>query len=210
VNWGYRWLPNITDPTQEKATLDSWILAKGDDPLYRFGDPSSVDPTSQTEDLGDDSMKASAYGIANLKRIVPNLIEWGTVEGQDYSELSELYGQILGQWNRYMGHVATNIGGVYQTRKAAGQDGAIFEFVEKERMQRAVKFISDEAFQAPTWMINEDIIGLTENTGSVTARITGAMSGALNNVLNTQRMQRLVEYETRKGNEAYTLTNLFS
>ena len=210
VNWGYRWLPNITDPTQEKATLDSWILAKGDDPLYRFGDPSSVDPTSQTEDLGDDAMKASAYGIANLKRIVPNLIEWGTIEGQDYSELSELYGQVLGQWNRYMGHVATNIGGVYQTRKASGQEGAIFEFVEKERMQRAVKFISDEAFQTPTWMINEEILGLTESTGSVTPRLIGLMSNALNNVLNTQRMQRLVEYEARKGNQAYTLTNLFT
>jgi hypothetical protein len=210
VNWGYRWLPNITDPTQEKETLDSWILAKGDDPLYRFGDPSSVDPTSQTEDLGDDSMKASAYGIANLKRIVPNLIEWGTVEGQDYSELSELYGQVIGQWNRYMGHVATNIGGVYETRKASGQEGAIFEFVEKERMQRAVKFISDEAFQTPTWMINEEILGLTENTGSVTPRLIGLMSNALNNVLNTQRMQRLIEYEARKGNQAYTLTNLFT
>jgi len=210
VNWGYRWIPNITDPTQEKETLDSWILAKGNDPLYRFGDPSSVDPTSQTEDLGDDSMKASAYGIANLKRIVPNLIEWGTVEGQDYAELSELYGQVLGQWNRYMGHVATNIGGVYETRKAAGQDGAIFEFVEKERMQRAVKFISDEAFQTPTWMINEEILSLTENTGAVTPRLIGLMSSALNNVLNTQRMQRLVEYEARKGNQAYTLTNLFT
>ncbi len=211
VNWGYRWLPNITDPTQEKATLDSWILAVEGDPMYMFGDDGDgrIDPSAQTEDLGDDSMKASAYGIANLKRIVPNLIEWGTVEGQGYEELAELYGQVLGQWNRYMGHVSTNVGGVYRTRKAAGQEGVIYEYVEKERMQRAVKFLNDEAFKTPTWMINQDILGRIENQG-LTNRIIGAMTGTLNRVLDTQKMQRLLDYEAMKGNQAYTVSNMFA
>src|SRR5690606_24835139 len=83
INWGYRWLPNITDPTQEKETLDKWILEHADDPMYRFGDDGDgrIDPSAQTEDLGDDSMKASEYGIANLKRIVPNLMDWTTTAG---------------------------------------------------------------------------------------------------------------------------------
>lgn len=211
INWGYRWLPNITDPTQEKATLDSWIKAVEGDPMYMFGDDGDgrIDPSAQTEDLGDDSMKASAYGIANLKRIVPNLIEWGTVEGEGYDELSELYGQVLGQWNRYMGHVSTNVGGVYRTRKAAGQEGVIYEYVEKERMQRAVKFLNDEAFKTPTWMINADILGRIENQG-LTNRVIGAMTGTLNRVLDTQKMQRLLDYEAMKGNQAYTVSNLLA
>jgi len=211
INWGYRWLPNITDPTQEKATLDSWILAKEGDPMYMFGDDGDgrIDPSAQTEDLGDDSMKASAYGIANLKRILPNLIQWGTEEGQGYDELAELYGQILGQWNRYMGHIATNVGGVYRTRKAAGQEGVIYEFVEKERMQRAVKMLGDEAFKAPVWMVNNDILGRIENTGN-TNRIIGAMTGSLNRVLDAQKMIRLLDYEALKGNQAYTVSNLFT
>jgi hypothetical protein len=211
VNWGYRWLPNITDPTQEKATLDSWIKAVEGDPMYMFGDDGDgrIDPSAQTEDLGDDSMEASSYGIANLKRIVPNLIEWGTVEGEGYDELSELYGQVLGQWNRYMGHVSTNVGGVYRTRKAAGQEGVIYEYVEKDRMQRAVKFLNDEAFKTPTWMINQDILGRIENQG-LTNRIIGAMTGTLNRVLDTQKMQRLLDYEAMKGNQAYKVSNLFA
>lgn len=211
VNWGYRWLPNITDPTQEKEILDSWILAVEGDPMYMFGDDGDgrIDPSAQTEDLGDDSMKASAYGIANLKRIVPNLIEWGTVEGQGYDELTELYGQVLGQWNRYMGHVSTNVGGVYRTRKAAGQEGVIYEYVEKERMQRAVKFMNEEAFKTPTWMINQDILGRIENQG-LTNRIIGAMTGSLNRVLDTQKMQRLLDFEAMKGNQAYTVSNMLT
>jgi len=211
INWGYRWLPNITDPTQEKEALDSWILAKANDPMYRFGDDGDgrVDPSAQTEDLGDDSMKASEYGVANLKRIMPNLVEWGTEDGEGYTELLELYGQILGQWNRYMGHVATNVGGVYRTRKAAGQDGVIYTHVEKERQQRAVKFLNEHAFKTPTWMIREDILGRVENSGN-TNRIIGAMTGTLNRVLDTQKMQRMFDNEALNGKNAYTLSNLFN
>lgn len=83
-----------------------------------------VDPSSQTEDLGDDAMKASSYGIANLKRIVPNLIEWTAEDGKNYDDLKDLYEQVLGQYNRYMGHVSSNIGGVYEHYKTYDQEGA--------------------------------------------------------------------------------------
>ena len=91
------------------------------DPMYRFGRQQRgvIDPSSQTEDLGDNAMKASMYGIKNLKRILPNLEKWTSEEGQNYDELSTMYDQLLGQFNRYMGHVAGNIGGIYEYYKTS-------------------------------------------------------------------------------------------
>jgi hypothetical protein len=119
IMWGYK--PILDKSAEdEKEVLDQWILEKAGDPIYRFGRQQFgvIDHTSQTEDLGDDSMKASEYGIKNLKRIIPNLNKWTGEEGEDYEELETMYGQVLGQFNRYMGHVTGNIGGVKETYKA--------------------------------------------------------------------------------------------
>ncbi|MDX1314472.1 MAG: zinc-dependent metalloprotease, partial [Eudoraea sp.] len=119
INWGYR--PILDKSAEdEKEVLDQWILEHAGDPLYRFGHQQVgdvVDPSSQTEDLGDNAVKASLYGIANLKRIVPSLTEWTFEEGKNYDDLETLYGQVIGQFNRYMGHVGNNIGGVYEHHK---------------------------------------------------------------------------------------------
>ena len=105
VRWGYRPIPSVENAEDEKPILDQWIRDNEDDPMYRFGRQQFgvVDPSSQTEDLGDDAIKASAYGIANLKRIVPKLIEWTAEDGKNYDDLETLYGQVYSQFNRYMG-----------------------------------------------------------------------------------------------------------
>ncbi|MEE3227104.1 MAG: zinc-dependent metalloprotease, partial [Bacteroidota bacterium] len=127
IKWGYRPILD-KEGMEEKPILDQWILEHAGDPLYRFGAQqwSVVDPSSQTEDLGDDAVKASNYGIENLKRIIPNLISWTSEDGKDYDDLETLYGQVLTQFNRYMGHVSNNIGGVYQYNKTYNQEGAVF------------------------------------------------------------------------------------
>jgi hypothetical protein len=210
IAWGYR---PILDKTakEEKPILDQWILAKAGDPLYRFGHQQAggvVDPSSQTEDLGDDAIKASAYGIQNLKRIMPNLEEWTTKKGETYDDMATMYGQILGQFNRYMGHVAANIGGVYEYYKTADQDGAVYTHVDKDHQRNALKFINEQLFKTPTWMIDKNIYGKTEFSGSI-ERIGSIQTRALNNVLNAGRMARMIENETLNGNDAYKLTTMF-
>lgn len=125
-----------------KKTLDAWILEHAGDPMYRFGAQQRdiVDPSSQTEDLGDDAVKASLYGIANLKRIVPNLIEWTQEDGKNYDDLNTLYGQILSQYNRYMGHVSNNVGGVYEYNKTYDQPGAVYTPVPKNAKKKVLHF----------------------------------------------------------------------
>lgn len=205
IAWGYK---PILDKTaeEEKPILDSWILEKAGDPIYRFGRQQGnvIDHTSQTEDLGDDSMRASDLGIENLKRIIPNLITWTGKEGENYDELQNMYDQILGQFNRYMGHVAANIGGVKETYKAYGEEGAVYEHAPRDKQTRAMKFLQDQLFTTPNWLLANDIFNKIESDGAI-ERIRSTQVRTLNNVLDFGRMARLMENEEVNGKEAYGL-----
>ncbi|XRE43869.1 hypothetical protein ACIVBQ_002073 [Tenacibaculum discolor] len=209
INWGYR---PILDKSakEEKSVLNKWIKDKAGNPVYRFGHQqvrNIIDPSSQTEDLGDDAMKASAYGIKNLQRILPRIEEWTTEDGETYEELKTMYGQVVGQFNRYMGHVSSNIGGVYEYYKTADQDGAVYIHVPKEHQKRALQFVNDELFKTPNWLIDENIISKTQHSG-VIERIRGLQVRTLNRVLKTGRLTRMIENETLNGNKAYTLLQM--
>ncbi|MCK0131872.1 zinc-dependent metalloprotease [Flavobacteriaceae bacterium F08102] len=210
INWGYR---PILDKTaeEEKPILDSWILKHAGDPIYRFGKQQGrvIDPSSQTEDLGDDAMKASEYGIANLKRIVPNLIKWTAEDGKNYDELAELYGQVLGQYNRYMGHVMNNIGGVREDYKTYDQEGAVYTHTPKEKQKRAMDFLQKQLFATPTWLLNKDVFSRIESNG-VVDRIRSTQANTLRGVLNVDRMKRMIDNEAMNGSSAYTVSSMLS
>ena len=211
MNWGYRPILN-TAAKDEKTILNKWITDKKGDPIYRFGHQqvrNTIDPSSQTEDLGDDAMKASAYGIKNLQRILPRLEEWTTENGEDYQELKTMYGQLVGQFNRYMGHVSSNIGGVYENFKTADQEGAVYTHTPKEHQKRALAFVNNELFKTPTWLIDQNIISKTQYSGSVDA-IRSLQVRTLNKILKTGRLTRLIENEILNGNKAYTIVNMMT
>jgi len=209
IAWGYKPILNTTAEA-EKETLNSWILEHAGDPMYRFGHQQVgdvVDPSSQTEDLGDDAILASTYGIKNLKRIVPNLIEWTTESGEDYSDLNDMYGQLLSQFNRYMGHVANNIGGVYEHYKTADQDGAVYTYVDKEHQKNALEFINAQVFKTPQWLLDPAIFERIEYSGSV-ERIRRLQERSLNTILSLGKMARMIENETMNGYKAYSLRSM--
>jgi hypothetical protein len=210
IAWGYKPIPGKT-AEQEKEILDEWILEKAGDPIYRFGRQQFgvIDYTSQTEDLGDDSMKASMYGIMNLKRIVPKLGEWTGKTGENYDDLETMYGQVLGQYNRYMGHVAANVGGVKETYKAYGQDGAVYEHAPRDKQERAMTFLQEQLFETPEWLIDQDIFNKIESDGGI-ERIRGTQVRALNDILDFGRMARLMENEEVNGREAYGLLEMMT
>jgi len=209
IRWGYRPIMDAKTASDEKKTLDGWILEHAGDPMYRFGRRQGIDPTAQTEDLGDDAIKASTYGIANLKRIVPNLIKWTSKDGETYGDLSAMYGHVVSQFNRYMGHVATNIGGVYQYTKTSDQAGDVFSNVDKLHQKNCLKFINNELFKTPSWLIDKDIINRTEFNG-VTERIRGIQVRTLNNILGLTRMMRMIDNETLNGSSSYTLMSMMN
>ena len=206
VMWGYKPILDVSEE-EEKEILRSWIREKEDDLTYRFGPSGSIDPSSQTEDLGDDAVKASEYGIKNLKRIVPKLIEWTTEEGETYDELEYIYGQVLGQFRRYMGHVATNIGGVYQYYKTADQDGPVYTHVNKSHQKACVDFLNNHLFETPYWMIDKNILNKIEYAG-MTNRVRSLQSSYLNRVLDFGRMARMIENEALNGESSYSLNDM--
>lgn len=211
VAWGYRPILD-TSAEDEKPLLNAWITAKANDPMYRFGHQqviNVIDPSSQTEDLGDNAITASTYGIKNLKRILPNLENWTTEEGETYDDLRTMYGQLLAQYNRYMGHVSSNIGGVYEHYKAVGQDGAVYTHVDKAHQKNAMKFISEQLFATPAWLIDKNIFDKVQYSGSG-ERIRGLQVNTLNRILKLGRLARLIENETLNGNKAYTILSLMS
>ena len=208
VNWGYR---PILDKTaeEEKATLNQWILDKAEDPMYRFGRQQRpvVDPTSQTEDLGDDAVKASNYGIANLKRILPRLIEWTYQDGKNYDDLETLYDQVFNQFNRYMGHVRSIIGGVYQYNKTYEQEGAVYTHVPTNRQRNSLQFLHQQLFETPYWMLDKNIIAKIKAAGSI-EKIRSMQVRTLNDILSFDRLARVIENEALNGTNAYGLTQL--
>ena len=209
IAWGYKPILDTTAEA-EKEILNRWILEHAGDPMYRFGHQQVgdvVDPSSQTEDLGDDAILASTYGIKNLKRIVPNLIEWTTESGEDYSDLSDMYGQLLSQFGRYMGHVANNIGGVYEHYKTADQEGAVYTYVDKEHQKNALEFINSQLFKTPQWLLDPSIFERIEYSGSI-ERIRRLQERTLRTILSLGKMARMIENETINGFEAYTLRNM--
>lgn len=211
VMWGYKYIPEAKTSQEEKAILNKWILEKANNPVYFYGRQTGnpQDPRSQSEDLGNDAMKASAYGVANLKRIIPNLIEWTKEEGKNYDDLEELYGQVLGQWSRYNGHVRANIGGVYDTPKSYEQAGNVFVPVPEDIQKRAMAYLQKETFATPTWMLDQNILKKIENAGSLD-RIRNAQVGTLNNLLDPSRIARLLEAEAAMGNSTYTALEMMS
>ena len=208
VRWGYRPIPDAKTAKDEKKTLDKWIRDNENSLMHRFGS-AGIDPSSQTEDLGDDAVKASEYGILNLKRIVPNLNKWTSEDGKDYSDLQTMYGQVLSQFNRYMGHVSSNIGGVYQYYKTYDQEGPVYTHVKKSHQKKCMNFLNDQLFETPTWMIDNNILNKIEFAG-ITNRIRSTQSRTLNSILDFGKMARLIENEAINGKTAYTLIDMMS
>lgn len=209
IIFGYRHFPGETTDS-ERQIINDMITEKADDPLYRFGRQRGLplDHSSQTEDLGDDSMLASDYGIKNLKRIVPNLIDWTGEEAKDFSNLEELYGQIVGQFRRYLGHVIGNIGGVKEIYRTYDQGEQTYVPNSMQKQKRAMQFLNTHLFNTPRWLVDQNILRRFEYEGNIN-RINNLHSYVVNILFNEDRMKRLADNESMLGQSTYTLSNLF-
>jgi predicted Zn-dependent protease len=211
ILYGYKLFPDTPSKEAERPILNELIKKHAGDPLYRYGRQRGLplDPTSQTEDLGDDSMIASEYGIKNLKRIIPNLAEWTYEEEKDYTQTEEIYNQVYNQFRRYMGHVIANVGGVIEINTTQDQKKATYTYVSKSKQTRAMQFLNKHIFNAPTWLVDVDLTRRFEAEG-VIDRVANLQSSTLNQLFNTGRMNRLIENETVNKANAYSLYDLFN
>jgi len=206
INWGYRVLPQANTPEDERVILDGWVREKAADPRFRYlpQQLGGVDPRSQTEDIGDDPVRASGFGVANLKRVVPNLIAWTSRPREDYTDLIEIYGETLGMWSQYMGHVVTLIGGVHVDLKTTDQAGAVYTPVTKARQKAALQFLGANVFTTPAWLAPRDILDRVGPPAGATS-LVNRQSGVVTQLLDARRLGRLQEQEAIDAARAYPL-----
>ena len=209
IKWGYSYFNDAKSEEAEKALLNEMTKEAYKNKRLHFGtETSPYDPRFQTEDLGDNSMKASEYGIKNLKRILPNLIEWSKEKGEDYSELEGLYNSLVGQFRRYMGHVTKNVGGIYENPKTYDMEGNEYEITPSAIQNEAVAFLNEQLFKTPTWLLDQNVLAKINPDNGVEL-MKGIQDGTLSSLLSLDRMVRLME--TSSMNKAnYSIDELMS
>lgn len=209
IEWGYRWYPDLS-AEEEKPVLNQWIVEKmEDDRALWFGSEfSSDDPRTQTEDLGNNAMKAGEYGIMNLKRVMSSLMDWTYRENEGYADLQELYRGVLRQFDYYVGHALANVGGIYETPKLASQPGPVYAMVPVEVQKDALRFIKEQVFTTPTWMIDTTILARVGD--SPTQTISRSQDRVLNYLLSTSTISKLAVNEAMYGEKAYRLIDYFN
>jgi hypothetical protein len=208
IEWGYKLIPGVKTATDELPILNKWIIARSNDKRNWFGYESSQDdPRSQSEDLGDNAMKAGEYGIKNLKRIMTHLVEWTKEENEGYDNLQNMHVQLFQQFNRYVGHVLKNIGGRYETVKSVEQSGPVYEPVPAALQAEAMRFIHQQVFITPTWLLDKKILSYT---GNYPLEIINTLQdGTLGKLISSQIFNRLINNES-VNSKSYTILEFFS
>ncbi len=207
IEWGYRWMPEHKTPQEEVAALNKLTMEKLKNKRLWFGtevDPD--DPRGQNEDLGDNAMKASAYGIKNLQRIVKNLPEWTKEANRDYRGLTQMYSQLTTQFQRYMGHVAKNIGGIQTTPRMQEEGGVVVEFTPKAKQKEAIRFLQAHLFTTPLWLKQRKIEGLIGT--NVMTTILGVQNNILGRLLNNNTFNKLFRHEASGNRNVYTASEM--
>lgn len=208
IEWGYKLFPQYKDADAEKGYLNTWVIGKLSDKRLWFGSSSQDDPRNQSEQVGDDAIKGSMYGIKNLQRIVPNLMEWTKEPNVDYANLEQMYGQVVSQFGRYMGHVTRFVSGIMETPKMVEESGPVYEIVSETKQREAVDFLQKYLFTTPTWLLNNDIFSRT-GTNPVSS-IGNVQDGMLGRILSTRTLSKLLDAEAIQGNKAYQVTELLA
>ncbi|MDR2885759.1 MAG: zinc-dependent metalloprotease [Rikenellaceae bacterium] len=211
IEWGYRWLPQFAAGEDEIAFNNKSVIAKlKEDVRFSFGTETDPDdPRNQSEDLGDNSMTASAYGIKNLQRIMPNILEWTREADKDYEGAEYLYLNVVAQMRRYMGHVAKNVGGIYTTPRTVEEAGAVVAFVDRDRQRAAVDFLKKQLFATPVWLVSKDIEQMTEVDMLTTI---GTLQNCVlsESLLTRYTLDKLTRGEAVNGSKAYTAVEFLS
>jgi hypothetical protein len=209
IEWGYRWYPDLKTPEDELPVLNQWVTEKQDNKSLWYGSEMTTDdPRTQTEDIGNNAMLSSEYGIKNLQRVMTNLLQWTYQENDGYKNLTDVYAGITQQFEYYVGHVLTNVGGIYETPKSPSQVGPVFQSVPLATQKEAVEFLKTHVFTTPTWLL--DTMVLSRVGESPTQTISRVQDMALQHLLSTGTLSKLAVSEAMYGNKAYRLIDYFN
>jgi len=209
ISWGYKYLPQFKNAQQEVTFMNKLVIESAKNRRLWFGtEMNPDDPHSQNEDLSDNAMKASEYGIRNLKVVLANLPLWTSEPADGYDNLANMYGQLTTQFGRYMGHVTKNIGGIYENPKTVEQAGSVYERTPAATQKEAMAFLDQQLFKTPTWLIQKPILDNINQDGLVL--INRLQMVTLSRILSVSTLTKLISAESIDGASAYKVTDLFA
>ena len=195
IEWGYRVFPDAATPEAERTTLGRLLRNSTGMFAYRYLPQNlvGVDPRAQTEDLGDDPVAATTYALANLRKVVPELVSWTTRRGEDYSDLAEIHGEMLGMWSLYMGHVTNVIGGMRIDAKVADDAGPVWQVLPVARQRAALRFLTAQAFDTPEWLVPASVIGRIGPVASGTGALATRQANIIAALTQPTRLDRMAQ-----------------
>ena len=207
IKWGYTYVGAANDQ-EDRKIVTKWIVdsLKTNPRLWFGGEGLNFDARCQSEDVGDNSVKASEYGIKNLKYVMKHLPEWTKEENDLYSNnLQRMYVQVANQYLRYVRHVATNIGSVYESWKTVEQTGDIYSASPKAKQKEAVAFLDREVLTTPSWLLDNNILNKISSPVRM-GSVNRAQSIALDLMFTDRVFFSLLMMEERYGKaNTYTL-----
>ena len=212
IMWGYK-TSFAANEKEDKKIVNKWAVdsLKANPRLWFGTETNPFDPRSQTEDLGDNSMKASYYGIKNLKRIIVQLPEWTREDADKYDNLKDMYSALVGQYYRYMGHVVKNVGGIYETPRSVEQTGEeVYEPTPVAIQKEAVDFLNKNLFATPEWLLDKNILNKISNPVSA-EQVSNVQVSILNSLLSAGRLNRMAVSSNRFGEKkTYAMAAMLS
>ncbi len=214
IEWGYK-STHAANADEDQKIVKQWIVDRvGKNPRLWFGDGETRggDPRVQTEDLGDNSMKASSYGIKNLKRILPNLKTWTYERGGLYGNMARTHVAVLDQYYRYLNHVLSNVGGIYRTYRSEDEKLPVYTATPRKLQIEAIQFFDKELFTTPKWILNANIQDMDmDPTFDPKKNPTGAnfiedmQVKTLNTLLDITVLHQILANNIRFGKGTYTV-----
>jgi hypothetical protein len=212
IDWGYRPIAGTKNAEQERTTLDKWASRQLEEPWLRFGGedgPAQVDPTVKTENIGDNSLEATALGLRNLDRVLEHLVSATTTTGEDFSLLQDAYKAILTHRRNWFNAVALNVGGVVENRTLGGRGTESFSRLSKGQQKEAIKFLVDNAFTTPTRLLNPTIVNRFKYLG-VADDVMAQQKALVEGLLSQRRIRLLMDGELLSPDTAYTAIEMVS
>lgn len=216
IKWGYSYT-GAKDFESDKKIRLKWIIdqAKPGSKLWfapdQGGNPNDlVDPNVQWADLGNDQVKASEYGLKNLKVVMANLLKWTTTGDNTYFNTSDLYYTLCDQFAFLIRHVYSNIGGVKTTIKSIEQDGDVYVPVAKATQKAAMAFLNREVFNTPAWLFDQNVLNKFRKPAKK-EQYQKVQDNALMYLIGVTRLSRMNNTTMRYGKEnTYTVDELFT
>lgn len=208
IAWGYSPIPNAHSPEQEKNTLDRWASKQVGHVELQFGNYAyGQDPTTQSECIADDPVASGVLGMANIDRAAKYLVGATTTPGENYDDLREFYGALVGQRATELGRVARYIGGVVELNYHAGHGNAVFKPVAKADQKAAVNFLITYGLHNSSALNEPSLMRKIYPDGIVTRNVA-RQNQLVSSLLSEQRVQRLLDNEAANGKQAYTVGDL--